>query len=1012
MKKSCKSNLYWFVCLSVILFQFCGTMLFAKDPVDYVDPFIGTSSSRWMLYPGPCLPFGMVKLSPDNTDGIGFDAGYEYKINSISGFGHVHSWMMGSFLTMPTTGELQVVSGSIEDPDAGYRSRFYHEQETASPGYYAVTLEDYQIRAELTTTTRAGFQRYTFPKSETAHILFDLNIPEEGRSTTTVAQIRKVSQTEIEGYLSRDAGWNVYTLYFVAELSRPFESFGGWIGEKIYQNVDKVECSEDLDIGAFLKYKTDDNEIILLKSAISYVSIEQARLNLENEMSDFGWDFDAARVNARSVWNNILGKIEVEGANETLKTKFYTNMYRAYSSRTIFSDVNGKYVDMCENVQQLKDPDSPVYGCDAFWNTFWNLNQLWALVSPDIMSKWVGSLLEIYDRGGWLPKGPGGIEYSGIMVASHAIPMIVSAWQKGIRDFDIKKAYEAIKHNQMEPGQSHECGGHVGNLQLTPYLENGYVPEESGPVSNTLEYAYDDWCVAQLAKSLGEKADYDYFMQRSMYYKNVFDPSSGYMRPKQAGGPWKQNFTPLVKAVGKEDAFGGKDYVEGNAWQYTWFAPHDVKGLIGLLGVEEFNQRLDEGFEKSRPNFVSHFVNHSNQPNMQAAYLFNYSQKPWLTQKWVREMMEHYYGLGPVDGYPGDEDQGQMGAWYVMSAIGLFEMDGGARCLPIYEIGSPVFEKITIHLDKDYYPGETFVIEAKNCSQKNRYIQSASLNGTTLNKFWFNHSQLVSGGKLVLNMGSEPNKKWATGENVLPDFDVVQEQVRPPYVESDNKYFLNSTTVSLGCDTRGAEIYYTLDGSQPTLSSRLYITPFTLNQSGSVKMRAFKKGQKPSLVATARFEKAILQNAAKIVKVEPGLIYSYYQGDFNSNFLSVSDLNELTPTNSGIVTHFNTELAQQDSYFGFTFKGIIQVPKDGIYTLYLTSNDGSKLYLDDKELINSDGLHPIVEESVRIALKAGNHPVRVKYFQAGGGQLLKLSWEGPGIKKQEIPAGVLFHEVN
>ncbi len=739
-----------------------------KPPVDWVDPILGTASSRWMLYPGPSMPFGMVKLSPDNTEKSGLDAGYEYTIESISGFGCVHSWGMGSFLTIPTTEELKVIPGPENDPDKGYRSRFSHNKEIASPGYYAVTLDDYNIRAELTTTTRVGFQQYTFPKTDKAHILFDLRIPEGHRIKLVKAGLKKVSNTEIEGYAERNFGWNEYTLYFVARFSRPFKSFGGWVGEKIYSNIDEVSGKDDIDIGAFVNYSTDEDEVIKIQTGISLVSIEQARLNLETEMSGFGWDFDAVRDYARNTWNELLGKIEIQGGTKTDRIKFYTNLYRSYCARTIWSDVNGKYVDMHERIRQLKDPDSPVYGCDAFWNTFWNLNQLWALMTPEIANKWVKSLLEIYDRGGWLPKGPGGIEYSSIMVASHEISLIVSAYQKGIRNFDIEKAYEAIKHNQTEPGRPYEGGGHVGNRQLKSYKELGYVPVEKGPVSNTLEYAYDDWCVAQMAKALGRMDDYEYFIRRAASYKNVFDPAVGFTRPRYANGSWVKRFNPLVKAVGKEDDFKTKDFVEGNSWQYTWFVPHDVKGLINLLGKKEFNRRLMDGFEKSRPNFVGHYINHSNQPNMQAAYLFNFSGLPWLTQKWVREIMENYYGTGPVNGYPGDEDQGQMGAWYVMSAMGLFEMDGGAATEPIYEIGSPIFDKVTIYLDKKYYKGGKFVIEAENNSNQNKYIQSAMLTGKPLNKPWFYHRQLVDGGKLVLNMGPKPNKQWGSAPEAAP----------------------------------------------------------------------------------------------------------------------------------------------------------------------------------------------------------------------------------------------------
>jgi len=738
-----------------------------REPADWVDPILGTSQSRWMLYPGPSMPFGMVKLSPDNQRRQ-WKAGYEYLINNIAGFSHLHSWTMGGLLTMPTTGELKTTPGPEGDPDKGYRSRFSHSKEFASPGYYAVALDDYQIRAELTATTRAGLQRYTFPKAEEARILFDLETPTEYGYSVLDAKIAKVSDTEIEGYSKQQSGrgapYQQFTLHFVAQLSKPFESFGGWVGDEVKEDVKSI--SGKGDVGAFLSFSTREGEVIKLKTGISLVSIEQARLNLKAETAHFGWDFYAARVNARRTWNKLLGKIEVEGGSHEQKIKFYTNLYRSYCARTILSDINGKYVDMYEKVRQLKDPASPVYGCDAFWNTFWNLNQLWTLVTPDIANKWVLSLLEIYDRGGWLAKGPTGIEYSSIMVASHEIALIVSAYQKGIRNYDIAKAYEAIRHIQTEPGRAHEGGGYVGNRQLKSYKELGYVPVEKGPVSNTLEYAYDDWCVAQMAKSLGEKADYEHFINRAANYKNVFDPSVGYMRQRHSNGDWVKDFSPYT----------GRGFVEGNSWQYTWFVPQDVKGLIELLGKKEFNRRLNEGFVKSAKSnfnatgdrFAQFPINHGNQPNMQAAYLFNFSGAPWLTQKWAREIMKHYYGVGPINGYPGDEDQGQMGAWYVMSAMGLFEMDGGCAVRPTYEIGSPIFDKVTIHLDDRYYKGKIFVIEAKDNSEENIYVQSANLDGHPHNKPWFYHHQLADGGTLTLQMGPEPNKKWASSPKAAP----------------------------------------------------------------------------------------------------------------------------------------------------------------------------------------------------------------------------------------------------
>jgi predicted alpha-1,2-mannosidase len=736
-----------------------------KQPVDYAEPLLGTSESRWMLTPGVTLPFGMVQLSPDNQ-GQNWKAGYEYTIGSIFGFSHIHAWTMSGLSVMPTKGivrpeiyphaDVPISTGRT----SGHRSRIDKNTEMASPGYYSVNLVDFNIKTELTSTTRCGFFRFTFPKTNEGHVLFNLLFPQEYKTEILDARITRISDTEIEGYSKQSsAGFNDYTVHFVARFNKPFKLFGGWEEKSISKDINTI--SGKGDVGAFVDFETEEGEEVLMQSAISLVSIDQARLNLDMELvKPYGWDFNAVKNDARDIWNDLLGKLEVNGGSEADKTKFYSNLYRSYVARTIWSDANGMYRDPCENIKQLEDPDSPMLGCDAFWNTFWNLNQLWTLVNPDIASMWVKSLLQMYRDGGWLAKGPAGIEYSSIMVASHSIPLIVSAYQKGIRDFDVETAWEAILHQQTVPGQKYPCGGAVGNMQLEPYMKLGYVPTESVYVSNTLEYAYDDWCVAQFAKALNKNKEYKTFMKRSEYYKNMFDPETKYMRPKHEDGSWREDFDPLSSPR--------NEFVEGNSWQYTFFVPHDVKELVGMIGKDEFNKRLNLGFENSveanfnatGDRFGAHYINHGNQPNMQAAYLFNFSDKPWLTQKWAREIMNRYYGATPLHGWLGDEDEGQMGAWYVMSAMGLFEMDGGAAVEPMVEIGSPIFDRITIHLDNDYYTGDTFVIETKNSSKENYYIQSARLNEEPLNACRIKFADIVRGGKLELVMGPEPNKNW------------------------------------------------------------------------------------------------------------------------------------------------------------------------------------------------------------------------------------------------------------
>jgi predicted alpha-1,2-mannosidase len=758
---------YFFFLL--LLSVFSETRAQTKRPIDYADPLMGTSESRWMLNPGASMPFGMVQLSPDNQDN-GWKTGYEYTISSIAGFSHIHSWTMAGLSVMPTTGIINPKIYAASEPTttgatAFHRCRIDKRTEKAGPGYYSVELMNYKIKTELTSTTRCGFFRLTFPKSNESNILFNLLFPSEYPFKVLDAKITRVSDTEIEGYSKQtSAGFNDYTVHFVARLSKAFKTFGGWEGDKIQNEINEIKGSGD--VGAYIRFDTKEGEQVLLKTAISLVSIENARLNMDTELKPFGWTFDNVKKSAADTWNNLLSKINVQGGTEVNKKKFYTNLYRSYCARTIWSDVNGEYRDPCETVQKLSDPASPVFGSDAFWNTFWNLNQLWTLVNPGIANQWVKSELEMYQHGGWLSRGAAGIEYSGIMVASHEIPLMVSAYQKGIRNYDTNLMYDAILHQQTVQGIQHPCGGNAGNEQLDTYVKLGYMPEDSGATSNTLEYAYDDWCVSQLAKAMGKNDDYQAFTKRAKNYQNIFDPETKFMRPKHANGKWE----------GKFNEMSTPGYVEGNSWQYSFFVPHNVKDLIRLVGKENFNQRLNSGFEKSvDANFNAtgdrmedYYINHGNQPNMQAAYLFNYSGKPWLTQKWVREIQNRYYGSDPYNAWLGDEDEGQMGAWFVMSAIGLFETDGGASVKPFYEICSPLFSSITIHLDPEYYPGKTFTIEAKNASDKNKYIQSASLNGKVLNKPWFYHDELVKGGKLTLIMGDKPNEKWGSELGAAP----------------------------------------------------------------------------------------------------------------------------------------------------------------------------------------------------------------------------------------------------
>jgi len=742
-------------------------------PAEYADTKMGTAHSRWMIAPGPWMPFSMVKLSPDNQN-AGWQAGYDPIFETVGGFSHIHEWTMAGLLFMPTNGPLKTQVGDERNPDEGYRSRLKTATEEASIAYYKAELTDYNILAELTSTTRCGFQRYTFSKEEeSSRVLIDLQIPAEYKYNLEKIRIEKVSPTRLEGYshqLSPNT-WSggvsqEYTIHFVVEFDQPIKKLGFWTEEGVVDNASVLEKEHPKDAGAFVEFDTAESSVVQVRTGISYVSVENASKNLETEVTlPFGWNFDAVRQFNLDTWNDLFKRVKITTNDKREKRRFYTNMYRALCSRNTFSDVDGKWIDSGERIRQLTDPSSPALGCDAFWNTFWNLNQFWNLVTPEWSNRWVNSQLAMYDAGGWLAKGPAGMEYIPVMVAEHEVPLIVGAYQMGIRDFDVEKAFEAVKKMETKPGQKVD-GGYAGNRDLESFLKYKFVPYDKGRFSNTLEYAYDNWTVAQFAKALGKEGDYNTFIQRGEYWRNVIDPETGYARMKDSHGIWLPDFDAYKSGANHH-------YVEGNAWQLTFFVPQNVPALAEAIGKDRFIERLDWGFNESykwrfnAPNdaYWDYPIMQGNQQSMHFAFLFNWVGKPWLTQKWSRSILERYYGYGLADAYLGDEDQGQMSAWFIMAALGLFQTDGGCSVNPVYEIASPLYPKVEIDLGNRYGRGRKFVIEAKNASRLNKYVHSATLNGQLLKDFKFSASELLNGGSLVLEMGAAPNKNWGIKNN-------------------------------------------------------------------------------------------------------------------------------------------------------------------------------------------------------------------------------------------------------
>lgn len=765
-----------------LLFNEAGTK---KNYVDLVNPFVDSHRSRWFFFSSACRPFGMVSLSPDTDTEHSWGSGYLYDSKQIRCFSHVHNWQMSGVAVMPTVGEFKGHLGMN-----AYQSAFTHDGEIAKPGYHKVKLTDYDITAELTSTMRVGFHCYTFPKSDASYILFDTGAF-LAHGPTAYSEVWKVSDKEIAGWemMERTGRRPKDTpVYFYAQLSKPMDKVVSWREGRIESNSNPERISGK-NAGMAVRFKTEKDEKVMLKVAISYVSVEQARKNMLTELS--GWDFEQVKQSSFSEWNDWLGRIEVEGGSREQQIKLYTDLWHALLGRHVVSDADGHYMDMTSDFPRIRqiplgEDGKPLYNhhnFDAWWGSHWSLNILWSMAYPEVMDNFCNTMIDMYQNGGLIPRGPSGGNYTYVMIGDPAVSFFASAYNKGIRNYDAELAYEGLRKNAFvggirdHAGYEHSKTAYSGGMKY--YEEWGYVPDGRKDVegmhttgaSMTLEYAYQDWCLAQMAKTMGKLQDYEFFMKRSKNYRNLWNPESGYMQPRGEDGNWLPYFDPLELTEK-----GG--FCESNSAIYSHYVPHDMAGLIELYGgADQYVKRLNANFEKSesygffRSNKTKegNWTDYGNQPGTGMAHLFSYAGAPWLTQKWVRKVKAAYCDVTPYGGYRDDEDQGQMGALGVLMAIGLFEVDGGCAEKPFYEITSPLFDKVTIHLDNRYYSGKTFQIITKGNSTDNMYIQNASLNGKKWNKCWFYHEDFIKGGTLELNLGAKPNKKWGV-EELPPSF--------------------------------------------------------------------------------------------------------------------------------------------------------------------------------------------------------------------------------------------------
>ena len=820
---------------SIILICCSINAIAQKDYTKYVNPFIGTGG-HGHTFPGAALPFGMVQLSPDcDTQGWDWCSGYHYSDNSIIGFSHTHlsgtgCGEYGDILFMPTTGNPIFEPGTKANPENGYRSKFDHKNEIAKAGYYSVLLDKYNVKAELTVTKRTGFHKYTFPESDLSNIIIDLKHGIQDRTRDTKIEI--VNNTAVQGY-RRSVGWaNDHTVYFVAEFSKPFKTYGIFTDNK---KLEKIKSDNGKELKAYLQFSTKKDEAVLVKVGISSVSIEGAKKNLQTELP--GWDFEKACAEASGEWNRELSKIEVEGGSETEKTNFYTAMYHAMVQPNTLSDVDGSYFGMDRKVHNIKDAD--IYTVFSLWDTFRAAHPLYTIIDRKRTLDMVNSLLAKYDESGLLPVWELASNETGCMIGYHSIPVIAEAYFKGIRGFDVEKAFTAMKKSAEQD--------HLG---LEAYKEMGFISaeRESESVSKTLEYAYDDWCIARMAKELGKEEDYKKFSLRAKSYVNVFDPSCTLMRPKR-NGRWVVPFDPY--------AVSG-DYTEANSWQYSFFVPHDLKGLISLLGGEDkLSSKLDELFttepkltgriQSDITGLVGQYA-HGNEPSHHMAYLYNFAGDAWKTQHRVRDIMSKLYFDKP-DGLCGNDDCGQTSAWYVLSALGFYPVTPGDTK---YIIGSPIFDKVTINLEN----GKKFVIRGNNNSEKNIYINSAAMNGKDYKNSFIDYNDVLNGGELVFEMSAAPNKEWGKAPAARPSTEIeVPSFVSVPYIISDDAVFNETIKIEFSSIEKGVEIRYTLDGTKPEKNSPLYTVPVILDKTTVIRAISVKPGVGESSPIYAKFFK-------------------------------------------------------------------------------------------------------------------------------------------------------------
>ena len=794
-----------------------------RDYTQLVNPFIGTGG-HGHTYPGAAMPFGAVQLSPD-TRLKGWDgcSGYHYSDSAIYGFSHTH--LNGTGIEDYCDILLQPTTGAYQWDNEAYKSPFSHDDEKAWAGYYAVKLKKYDIDVALTTTLRTGLHKYTYPKATNkGNVLIDL----QHRDIVLDSWLEQVDAYTLRGMRQSRSWANKQTLYFVLRFSKPIKDYTVALNDSVRGNMKKAEGR---NIKAYTQFDVSDGTPLLVKVGLSGVSAEGALKNLEAEQP--GFDFEGTLAQSKAAWNKELGKIEVEGGTKDQQTIFYTALYHASINPNTYMDVDGQFRGTDDKIHTARGFTN--YSVFSLWDTYRAYHPLMTIINQQLTTDWINTFLAQDEYGGMLPVWELSANETYCMIGYHSVPVITDAYLKGIKGFDGQRALTAMRR--------YAEGSRFG---LPFYRANGYLSndKEAESVSKTLEYAYDDWCIAQMAKALGQTNVYEQYTQRAQYYKNLFDPTTGHMRGK-LGAMWYSPFDPR-----EINHF----YTEGNSWQYSFAVPQDISGLVKLYGGKEaFAAKLSELFttdakttgrdQADVTGLIGQYA-HGNEPSHHMAYLFNYVGQPWNTQQYLHKIFTDFYKNAP-DGLIGNEDCGQMSAWYILSAMGFYPVNPASG---EYALGTPVFDKVTIHLEN----GKQFVIRANRPQQGDYYVQATSLNGKPYTPSYLLHNAIMKGGELQFDLGSQPNKQWGSRDKEQPQSAITDHTITPvPFFEGTDKKFKRSARIKLRAIEPGTELYYSL-----TFLGQKYVPKnfkrfngeVSLTASGNVYAYAVKDGRKSKVV--------------------------------------------------------------------------------------------------------------------------------------------------------------------